>query len=287
MAQLSHQPPTNVEDIQLFLPSSLTTVSPLEPEVQKMGATERRLRVAQADDALIELRRHLRVRQALFHYKKIHVTGTGQRPNTRARAIISQQTRKVFRSAARYRAAHTALSNLDPNGAWEARLLPLMDKDIRHPSERDEDEGEGHRLTSWIWLISTHPDRALDGDLATATEEEVDQSLRVEWAKSHARTERWKEEVRLLGEEMRRVVAFLEWKRTWWLSQANRRKEATMDIDDDIHSGLEAYAHDQADCYQRLAVTFSRKWVKLLQTAGLPWEWCSSYLEVLDIQDGE
>ena len=43
--------------------------------------------------------------------------------------------------------------------------------------------------------------------------------LRVQWTTSHARMERWVEEVALLQEEMRRVVMFLEWKSESWMGK--------------------------------------------------------------------
>lgn len=267
--------PPQVEDLDLLLPSSLAKTGALDPDTRALAITESRLRVAQGDDALIELRKRLRIRQALFQYKKLHVTGTGQRPNTRARAIISQQTHKIDRCAEKYRAARAALVSLDPGGDWETRLQPLRGKDIRHPSEREEGQGEGHRVTPWIWLVSAS--RCPDGEVAS--DDEVDQSLRVEWAKSFARAERWSEEVKLLAEEMRRVVAFLSWKQSWWTLQADRRKNAVKDLDGDLHSGLEGYALKQADTYRRLAISFTRKWVSLLRGSKLPCAWCDAYLE--------
>ena len=43
--------------------------------------------------------------------------------------------------------------------------------------------------------------------------------MRVQWTTSHARMERWAEEVELLQEEMRQVVMFLEWKSENWLAK--------------------------------------------------------------------
>ena len=54
--------------------------------------------------------------------------------------------------ADRYRAARKALSILDPNGDWERRLLPLRPEDIRGPTRQD-DESEGRRRLTWIWLV--------------------------------------------------------------------------------------------------------------------------------------
>ncbi|KIK81650.1 hypothetical protein PAXRUDRAFT_155586, partial [Paxillus rubicundulus Ve08.2h10] len=35
---------------------------------------------------------------------------------------------------------------------------------------------------------------------------------------------RWSEEISLLLEEMRHVIAFFEWKSVWWLEQSWRRE---------------------------------------------------------------
>ena len=43
--------------------------------------------------------------------------------------------------------------------------------------------------------------------------------MQVEWSKSKARAERWREEVILLSEEMRRVLVYFEWKARWWMIQ--------------------------------------------------------------------
>ncbi|KAF9034897.1 hypothetical protein BJ165DRAFT_1356057 [Panaeolus papilionaceus] len=45
----------------------------------------------------------------------------------------------------------------------------------------------------------------------------------IEWAKSRARSLRATEEVMLLKEEMRRVLAYLKWKSHWWLSLRGKR----------------------------------------------------------------
>lgn len=133
-------------------------------------------------------------------------------------------------------------------------------------------------MTPWIWLVLSLAQPSSHSQEDDATEEEMSQSLRVEWAKSHARLERWKEEVRLIAEEMCRVVVFLEWRSTWWLSQSDRRKMG----DIDIQSGLKGYAHEQAECFHRLAMSFTQKWVQILREAKLPSEWCNSYVETVE-----
>lgn len=58
---------------------------------------------------------------------------------------------------------------------------------------RGKVEAEGTRRLSWIWLTQ----------LPTHVSTEIDDSMRVEWAKSRARAMRWGEEVVLISEEMR------------------------------------------------------------------------------------
>lgn len=152
--------PSAVEDIELragptpektplLLPSAL----PPSTELTSIRLKEARLRVAQADDSLVELRRLLRITAGLTEYKHTQV-GYGQAPNTRARSQISRFKDKVTLAAQRYRAAHQALLALDPQGPWITRLHHLDDSHIRWPS-KNPDEGEGTREISWIWR--SHP----------------------------------------------------------------------------------------------------------------------------------
>ena len=98
--------------------------------------------------------------------------------------------------------------------------------------------------------------------------------MRVEWAKTQARAHRWEEEVLLVQEEMRRVIAFLDWRASWWRSQSQRRS----DVRDDIKAGLVAYAARQAHLMQHLAETFAALWYPILLTANLQVEWPAHYL---------
>ena len=128
------------EMIPLRLPSALTPTLRASclcglPEM------ERRLRMAQAEDALKNLRRLLRITMGLAHYKATQV-GPSQRTSTCAQALISRFRDKIARCAERYRIAYAALLVLDANGDWLLRLRPLEEKDIK-PPRRHEDEAEG------------------------------------------------------------------------------------------------------------------------------------------------
>jgi hypothetical protein len=89
--------------------------------------------------------------------------------------------------------------------------------------------------------------------------------LRVEWAKSRARALRWKEEVMLLKEEMRRVRRFLEWKANWWQS----RSDGWDGLDVSIAAGIKAYASRQASIQRALLMEFTRLWDGPLASCGV------------------
>lgn len=137
------------EKAALLLPSQF----PPSLELASMQTREARIRVAQADDSLLDLRRLLRITAGLAEYKYTQV-GFGQGPNTRARSQITRFKSKVALTAERYRAAYQALLCLDPQGSWITRLLKLEDSDIRWPT-RNPDEAEGTREISWIWRART------------------------------------------------------------------------------------------------------------------------------------
>ena len=138
------------ELIPLNLPSSMTPAL-RSTCFQGLADIERRLRLAQADDCLYELRKQLRITMGLNHYKTTQV-GPSQRAGTRARSLISRFREKTVCCAERYRNAYLALTVLDPGGDWSHRLRPLADADIRPPGKGD-DEAEGTREISWIWRV--------------------------------------------------------------------------------------------------------------------------------------
>ena len=140
---------TLLERIALKLPSAL------QPSARVLCLyglpdKERRLRLAQVNDALSDLRRQLRITTGLWQYKKTQI-GPSQRVTTQARVLINRFKEKTTRCAQRYRAAYAALLALDPNGEWRKWLKELKDEDIRGPGKGD-DEAEGTRELSWIWL---------------------------------------------------------------------------------------------------------------------------------------
>ena len=121
--------------------------------------------------------------------------------------------------------------------------IPLWEEEREH---RDG-TGETWRTLSWIWTTQSRTPNLDD---------ETDDILQSEWVKSRACANRCKEEVLLLREEMRRVLAFLEWKAGWWLQRQGLREGEARELDE----GLRAFALEQSDLQQRLASHFREIW---------------------------
>ncbi|EAU83273.2 hypothetical protein CC1G_12790 [Coprinopsis cinerea okayama7 len=156
-------------DIPLHLPSSVCSTMLLEARLLEC---EQRLRVAQAETALHDIRVLLLMRTQLWKSRKRHVSGTRQL--TQSSALLAKIKEKLDRLTDKYRYCRTALVNLavvTKDLSWEGSLKPLC----------------------------------AVGDSVDA---HIKSELRLEWCKTRARAHRWQEECMLLAEEMRRVLAF-------------------------------------------------------------------------------
>jgi len=209
---LSHSDGENsvlAENLPLFLPSSLPLDIRTTRSCTQSMSHEARLREAQADDTLADIRHSLRIIAGLWQFKRQNVSGTGNHPNTRMHVLYTRFKHRIGQSILRYRAARTALVVLDPNGEWKERLQELNDGDVHGPGNDDDGflelskgrsgSGKGRYEMSWIWLrqrIATEAERS-------GSNEVLDVGMRVEWAKSQARADRWDEEVHIVLEEMR------------------------------------------------------------------------------------
>ncbi|PPQ85548.1 hypothetical protein CVT25_006739, partial [Psilocybe cyanescens] len=118
---------------------------------------------------------------------------------------------------------------------------------------RRDGTGKTRRTLLWIWTTATS---------ATASDDDRDDILRVEWVKSRARANRAKEEVMLLKEEMRRTLAFLDWKANWW---RNRQRSRAVAESKDLLVGISSYALSQAGVQESLANHFRDLWKAPLQ----------------------
>ena len=124
------------------------------PQYRSLQDIELRLRRAQANDTLDQLKRHLRARARLLSVKKHDVTG--QKRNTRSWGYINTVQSRINADVSRYRAAYSALSILDSDNTsdWQRTLKPLADGDVREMKDGLPGETEGRRSLSWIWKTS-------------------------------------------------------------------------------------------------------------------------------------
>jgi len=263
------------ENIPLLLPSSLDSESRARNCIQRVVEHEQLQRTAQLKDSLTKLRHARNVRRTLI--VNHHTQVAGQRAGTRSRAAMDTVENRIDKYVGRYRIAYRALLGLDPAGDWRETFLELKDGDNRGPGKESNEEGvgDGSYFRSWIWLTNPRAPGAAGEEEENASEEDVNELLRVEWTTSFARLERWTEEVELLQEEMRRVVAFLEWKSVDWLAKIGAREENTTP---DLRSGLDAYARKQAAVYHDLAVSFATLWRPTLVSYNLKYSWATEYM---------
>lgn len=182
-------------DMDLCLPSFLPEHLRNDPALAPLLEKERRLRLPQCREAIASLRKRLRICARLFDSKKLHTAGTGTKPNTRMQALLDKHGLYRDRDIERYKAARKALVVLDPSGAWQQHLKPLLPQDI-HPPIRGQEltakgrakkkrgrndtvlESEGRRTLSWIWRAIPQADGA-DTDVAAAKELEDGEFLSI------------------------------------------------------------------------------------------------------------
>lgn len=110
------------ELICLWLPSDIPHQSRDAVCTSGLAAKEAQLWIAQADDALVELHCQLRILVTLRDFKCITIGGTSQGLSTKTHHVMQCFARKMDRCAAHYRAAYSALVQLDPDGDWKSQL---------------------------------------------------------------------------------------------------------------------------------------------------------------------
>ncbi|KAF5349390.1 hypothetical protein D9758_015531 [Tetrapyrgos nigripes] len=282
------------EKIRLFLPSEVGTASARTHAcVSELSETEITLRESEACQALEGVRQGLRARTATTRYKIRNVTG--QVGSTRASGVLRQVDIRIHSQKIQYQLARDALIRLGGRGTWEKELLELKDSDVVGLNERklteeeaaqreerrkrigvdldDEDEdvyledeqilaqiqGESCRVLSWIW----------NGVTVNKGDDEFRDVVRVEWCKTRARMLRWKEEVLLLTEEIKRMHDFALWKGEWWLKRRVGEGEGlcSVNLSAELAEGLDAYAWQQTQFQVDGALKVQARWNELAEHA--------------------
>ncbi|KAG1743664.1 uncharacterized protein EDB91DRAFT_1236671 [Suillus paluster] len=211
----------SVKAIDLWLPSGVGPDTQCSTQLHRF---EWMLHYAQANNALKDIRNLLCLRSHLYKFKDNNIIG--QAANTRARSTINKTNVKVSMAAERYEVARAALTTLaqilDEGPAWKDIFKPLNhNRDLKSLKDMWEKETEGTRHLLWIWKTPG-------------------------------------EEVDLLKEEQRQVIAFLDWQAGWWWCQ--RQGCDSEHLDDCLREGLKAYAERQASLRRALSAHFQALW---------------------------
>ncbi|KAL0573342.1 hypothetical protein V5O48_008620, partial [Marasmius crinis-equi] len=264
-AMISQLPDTDTpappaEEAQLYLPSGLSHELRCHPDMKQWVDMETDYRRAQLRSSLEGIRTHLFVQTRLYSQKSIHIRH--QKANTRARAIIDRNRRKIDELQQKYSAGWAALKVMVGESFIGFKQLRPEDvvsyndpdakavRNVRRALKRTHDgsqvvqPGESTRMLSWIWAgVDTSEDSAVMKD-----------ALRVEWCKSQARFRRWVEELQLLQEEMDRTTLSLEAEAAVWSGRAEGQEQGP------VGEGNKAYCLRQAAIRRGLAAKFRALW---------------------------
>ncbi|KAJ7855835.1 hypothetical protein B0H13DRAFT_1902935 [Mycena leptocephala] len=196
----------------------------------------------------------------------------GQQAATRSATLIGRVGDRISRVAAKYRGARAALIALKgPMFAPQFKELKPGDMNVNPEEESDAllrkklgqlgstrrtrlEPSNARKTFSWIWTVGGGPGE---------DQEQLHESVRMEWSKACAWRDRWVEEVQILQEEMKRVLRFLQWIQVEW----RRRAELREDIDPQLAVGLRAYALRQVAVHRRIAAGFHVGWNVSVATA--------------------
>ncbi|KAJ7799448.1 hypothetical protein B0H14DRAFT_3886073 [Mycena olivaceomarginata] len=276
--------PAEAERTPLLLPSGLSPLQATAPlSSPGLALAEARLRDGQCSESLEAIRHGLIVKKRLQTYKNLNARR--QHQNTRSRTLVDGQQHKIDLSAETYRQARTArlaLEHVAGPCTWRA----LEKADLRQPEDEEEAKrrkqramkgkrkqaaqvnengevrgvpgmGEKNRLISWIWMEVGRTDGAVG-------EAMYDGVRVVEWSKAYSRVKRWREEERLLQEEMARCLLTLEWQARQWDQRAAPAHYTGKIAYGAAHlQGATAFAARQAAVRRSLANRFRRSWSRL------------------------
>ncbi|VDC01547.1 unnamed protein product [Peniophora sp. CBMAI 1063] len=223
-------------------------------------AVESTLRWEAMKDELDNLLHHLRLKGCMHKHR---IAGpTGQRAGTRALTAQISVNDNIRRASNAYRRHREAYFALVGGGDWEKIMRKLEDADCRCLGDRLIEQmekmteenvqafldgkyeavhsGETEYTLPWIWYNRAESSGDIIGELMS------------EYAKSHARSQHWVHEVRLVDTEMQRVLDFNESIARIWDSR--RVVGETIDVgderiwasDDGWEDGMRAYASKQA-----------------------------------------
>ena len=145
------------------------------------------------------------------------------------RGLFNSLQARMRCSCDRYSHTHKTMLALDPDEklapGWTEHLRKLDEGDICGPGCEVDDTSEGQFAPSWIWLVSQssqpaptkmtasndHTARSASiNKSSTVVDPEQTDSMRAHWAKCQAHAERYKEEAKLVVEEMGQTLHYFD-----------------------------------------------------------------------------
>ncbi|KAJ7025057.1 hypothetical protein C8F04DRAFT_1269664 [Mycena alexandri] len=288
LARRPANPEETPEQTPLVLPSALTEEERKRGCMAGVEYTEAVARDAQCGAALLRLRHQLHIKSRFITFKKNNSRHQGA--NTRSRTLVARNESKIRLHSEKYQTAWAAIPALNKGDANKVGWRKLVQSDIRlmedaedlkkrnerrkredarrrakqrrliaegevvedddDDEEWEDDNGEddapgvsteNRRVLSWIWTVTG----------TTGSDVEIEEALRIEWAKAYARSRRWKEEVRLLEEEYRRILVSFEHEARRWEARVCAIPVGT--VETGYAQGAVAYALKQAEMYRDIA----------------------------------
>ncbi|TFK79155.1 hypothetical protein K466DRAFT_456260, partial [Polyporus arcularius HHB13444] len=191
----------------IALPSSYHPLITSRSCMRSFVELESDFRRAEALNKLEDVRTAV-ISREVIKLHKLKFSGKGI--TTRNRSMIQEAEEGVTQAANRYRRHWVALRAL---GLRDASLRPLAKEDLaRFDVSTERDLGKSKRKASWIWENFSFVDSAEDDGSRIL----YDDARRVHWFRSSALYTRWKEELDIVEEEMKRTVRFfMYWERRW------------------------------------------------------------------------
>ncbi|KAJ7184060.1 hypothetical protein C8R46DRAFT_1026074 [Mycena filopes] len=250
------------EETRLFMPSDISSRAKREQACAPgLDGVEARMRMGEAGEALDGLREGLRTQTAMTRFKLLKLKGHGDWEK-KLKVLTEEDVRALN---------ERALTAEEEGQQAQLRAAGQVVEEGGIGALGDVVTGETHRTLSWIWYGASE----LEGD------DKLHEALRVEWCKAYSRSRRWREDLVLVEEEMRRMIKYGRWAETRWIARASARTvqlrtkvvgnanvKTVEALSKEVAEGVRAYALEQADRERRTCAMLERDWAPLRARAA-------------------
>ncbi|TFK79239.1 hypothetical protein K466DRAFT_505889, partial [Polyporus arcularius HHB13444] len=208
----------DVFENSVTLPSSYHSLVLEQALMRQLVNIEMDFRRPEAERVLEDIKTSIIARE-VFKLQKKKAPGKGM--TLRTQSAIGKVNEQIRAAANMYRRHWVSLRALgmpleDPH------LRRLLDADLEHfDVSLDRDLGKSQRAVSWLWDNFSFVDSEQDPRYQTF----YNDARKVHWFRSSAQYARWKEEVDILLEEMRRTIRFFVFWERWWLARAQVKED--------------------------------------------------------------